>query len=228
MFDRILSALPSLLHVVYVSALAHLDLGKMSTTPSDDSVSTLFFFYVSGDHRDLHVLTLSFPTRRSSDLLTVVHEDDDGKAAFLIDDNGPVPAMIAAQAKFASEPDDKGYWRAPAPRLVDDGRIEILSDSVTGNRRTIRLAAVAPSADRQELLIEDGKAMTSIIVNGARPAIVGEPIYIGCTGRTCRRLEVQFEIAAKGKLPEISWRRTRYGAGEEGAKLTAKIGRAHV
>src|SRR3546814_9297312 len=26
------------------------------------------FFYVSGDHRDLHVLTHSFPTRRSSDL----------------------------------------------------------------------------------------------------------------------------------------------------------------
>src|SRR3546814_1844118 len=28
-----------------------------------------FFFYCSGDHRDLHVLTHSFPTRRSSDLL---------------------------------------------------------------------------------------------------------------------------------------------------------------
>src|SRR3546814_11620887 len=28
----------------------------------------IFFFYVSGNHRDLHVLTHSFPTRRSSDL----------------------------------------------------------------------------------------------------------------------------------------------------------------
>src|SRR3546814_13932400 len=28
----------------------------------------MFFFYLSGDHRDLHVLTHSFPTRRSSDL----------------------------------------------------------------------------------------------------------------------------------------------------------------
>src|SRR3546814_7424558 len=27
-----------------------------------------FFFYGTGDHRDLHVLTHSFPTRRSSDL----------------------------------------------------------------------------------------------------------------------------------------------------------------
>src|SRR3546814_8571782 len=29
---------------------------------------TSFFFYRYGDHRDLHVLTHSFPTRRSSDL----------------------------------------------------------------------------------------------------------------------------------------------------------------
>src|SRR3546814_11443654 len=28
----------------------------------------VFFFYRSGSHRDLHVLTHSFPTRRSSDL----------------------------------------------------------------------------------------------------------------------------------------------------------------
>src|SRR3546814_10106938 len=31
-----------------------------------------FFFYRSGDHRDLHVLTHAFPTRRSSDLLAAV------------------------------------------------------------------------------------------------------------------------------------------------------------
>src|SRR3546814_9466455 len=29
----------------------------------------MFFFYRYGDHRDLHVLTHSFPTRRSSDLI---------------------------------------------------------------------------------------------------------------------------------------------------------------
>src|SRR3546814_14620436 len=34
-------------------------------------VFILFFFYVYGDHRDLHVLTHSFPTRRSSDLVPV-------------------------------------------------------------------------------------------------------------------------------------------------------------
>src|SRR3546814_4777092 len=33
-----------------------------------------FFFYLYGDPRDLHVLTHSFPTRRSSDLLDPPHE----------------------------------------------------------------------------------------------------------------------------------------------------------
>src|SRR3546814_1800731 len=33
----------------------------------------LFFFEWYGDHRDLHVLTHSFPTRRSSDLLAEHH-----------------------------------------------------------------------------------------------------------------------------------------------------------
>lgn len=167
-------------------------------------------------------VTVPAYTRDSPRHLTVVHEDDNGKAAFLIDDNGPVPPAVAAQATFAPKPDDKGYWRAPAPTLADDGSIEILSNTVVGNRRTVRLAVLAPSADRQELLIKDGKAMRNITVNGARPAIRGEPVYIGCTGRTCQRLEVQFELAVKGKQPEISWRRTRYGAGEAGEKLTVK------
>src|SRR3546814_11586170 len=92
--------------------------------------------------------------------LTVVHEDDDGKAAFLIDDNGPVPAMIAAQAKFVSEHDDTGYLRAPAPRLVADGRHESLAESVTGKRRPLPFGAVAPSAPRPELLIADGTDIT--------------------------------------------------------------------
>src|SRR3546814_2934246 len=33
--------------------------------------SMVLFFYGYGDHRDLHVLTHSFPTRRSSDLLAL-------------------------------------------------------------------------------------------------------------------------------------------------------------
>src|SRR3546814_16553786 len=35
----------------------------------DSTFSVMFFFECYGDHRNLHVLTHSFPTRRSSDLL---------------------------------------------------------------------------------------------------------------------------------------------------------------
>src|SRR3546814_17374096 len=38
--------------------------------------STLFFFKVNGHHRDLHVLTHAFPTRRSSDLQDGVETAD--------------------------------------------------------------------------------------------------------------------------------------------------------
>jgi len=64
--------------------------------------------------------------------------------------------------------------------------------------------------------------MRNIRVNGARPVIRGKPVYIGCTGRSCRRLEVQFDLAGKAKLPEISWRRTRYGLDAAGRTLAAK------
>src|SRR3546814_11249122 len=38
----------------------------------------LFFFYLYGDHRALHVLTHSFPTRRSSVLLEGIAADGEG------------------------------------------------------------------------------------------------------------------------------------------------------
>src|SRR3546814_2742927 len=39
---------------------------------------SVFFFECTGDHRDLHVLTHSFPTRRSSDLLEALARAGDG------------------------------------------------------------------------------------------------------------------------------------------------------
>src|SRR3546814_1842696 len=38
-----------------------------------NSLMWQFLFECSGDHRDLHVLTHSFPTRRSSDLVWLLH-----------------------------------------------------------------------------------------------------------------------------------------------------------
>src|SRR3546814_11164550 len=40
-----------------------------------------FFFSLFGDHRDLHVLTPSFPTRRSSDLATMPRRSASGANA---------------------------------------------------------------------------------------------------------------------------------------------------
>src|SRR3546814_11544434 len=47
-------------------------------------ISIIFFFYGYVDHRDLHVLTHSFPTRRSSDLMVgeEVDRGEEGFAAF--------------------------------------------------------------------------------------------------------------------------------------------------
>lgn len=154
--------------------------------------------------------------------LSVVHEDDNGKAAFLIEDNGPLPGAMRAAAAFAAAPDEKGNWRAPAPKLADDGTVEIASDTRTGGRRMLRLVVSSPTSDRQELLIKEGEGIKRIVVNGARPAVRGKPVYIGCTGRSCRRLDVELELSAKAKLPGISWRRTWYGAGAAAQKLVAK------
>lgn len=154
--------------------------------------------------------------------LSVVHEEDNGKAAFLIEDNGPLPETMRAAAAFAAAPDDKGNWHAPAPKLADDGTVEIASDTRTGDRRMLRFVVSSPTSDRQELLIREGEGIKRIVVNGARPAVRGKPAYIGCTGRSCRRLDVELELSAKAKLPELSWRRTWYGAGAAAQKLVAK------
>src|SRR3546814_11445369 len=46
----------------------------LSSRMSGDSLyHTLDFFYKYGDHRDLHLLTHSFPTRRSSVLPSLCH-----------------------------------------------------------------------------------------------------------------------------------------------------------
>src|SRR3546814_16646267 len=63
------------------------------------SVRTLFFLSFYGDRRDLHVLTHSFPTRRSSDLL-------------LPCDGCPENEAIKAAARLAPCPS----WRKAMPK----------------------------------------------------------------------------------------------------------------
>src|SRR3546814_15043405 len=64
---------------------------------------SLFFFELSGVHRDLHVLTHSFPTRRSSDLSGSRLRQVDG-ALFSRVDPAPVtaPRVLAHSAEMAA------------------------------------------------------------------------------------------------------------------------------
>src|SRR3546814_6167560 len=70
---------------------------------------SIFFFERYGDHRDLHVLTHSFPTRRSSDL------DPAGLASW--------SGLVAELAQVASLPDVREALTDP--RLVNTDRTEL-------------------------------------------------------------------------------------------------------
>src|SRR3546814_9220017 len=60
-------------------------------------IFSFFFFSLYGDHRDLHVLTHSFPTRRSSDLAV------DGAGA-------PLPVTYARSELFLQTEPGKVSW----------------------------------------------------------------------------------------------------------------------
>ncbi|MDV3459114.1 M28 family peptidase [Sphingomonas sp. HF-S4] len=153
--------------------------------------------------------------------LNVVHQDDMQGASFRIYDNGPLPPAMQSAARFAPTPDGERDWHALAPRLGDDGRIDVISDTIAGDLRTIVLRAVAPSADRQEFYVAKGEGLRGLTVNGARPQVKGALAYFGCTGRSCRTLDITLSWAAKAPLPAIGWHRTRYGAGEAARALVA-------
>ncbi|MBB5686377.1 hypothetical protein FHS49_002401 [Sphingobium boeckii] len=79
----------------------------------------------------------------------------------------------------------------------------------------------APLADRQELRIKNGGAVKGILVNGARPKVVGPLSYIGCSGRACRTRDVTLFLTRDAPLPEITWQRTYYGAGSAADRIIA-------
>src|SRR3546814_12924841 len=53
----------------------------------------VFFFSCYGDHRDLHVLTHSFPTRRSSDLFEALTDDETERIEGMYADNFGAPKL---------------------------------------------------------------------------------------------------------------------------------------
>src|SRR3546814_9150001 len=93
-------------------------------------VISLFFFYVSGDHRDLHVLTHSFPTRLSSELAKA------GAAG----GSAPTPAAAAGGTELPSRSagaTDKGERVKASPlakRLADEKGIDLKTLTGSGPR----------------------------------------------------------------------------------------------
>src|SRR3546814_19082910 len=63
----------------------------------------VFFFYRSGNHRDLHVLTPSFPTRRSSDLLIGTAVYTGNAAIYLLAALAAFPALMVWQRRGAND-----------------------------------------------------------------------------------------------------------------------------
>src|SRR3546814_20391995 len=69
----------------------------------------MFFFYLYGDHRDLHVLTPSFPTLRSSDLrLQQLGDSQRLRVALALDEDAAVGAMASPVRRVSCA------WAAPA------------------------------------------------------------------------------------------------------------------
>src|SRR3546814_18293581 len=88
-----------------------------------------FFFYVYGDHRDLHLLTHSFPTRRSSDLVAqrmTVGDRHGVRGALHPLDRGQLAVVQPDGARLAGAGDgDRG--RLPGPGRSEEHTSELQS-----------------------------------------------------------------------------------------------------
>lgn len=160
--------------------------------------------------------------------LPIVHRQIDGKPSFSVTANGPLPEAMRRAAAFGDAPAEVDNplewgksWQALAPVLAEDGALTILSDTTDVAGRTLRIRAVAPQADRQELFFKQGEAVRAITVQGTQPKVDGPLKYIGCTGQSCRNFEVALLLDPKAPLPELVWLRTRYGLDPAGQALAA-------
>src|SRR3546814_20819994 len=101
----------------------------------------MFFFQLSGDHRDLHVLTHSFPTLRSSDLQILVDRDDDRRQ------------------QPGQHEEDAGEREAPdGPRRAGPARKRDAKETARHGRQrgqnALRIQATAQYPSREDLPLE--------------------------------------------------------------------------
>src|SRR3546814_21163685 len=95
----------------------------------------VFFFECYGDHRELHVLTHSFPTRRSSDLLCLFWEFYRFEEVRV--DVGEIHLAHVETRKFVDRKTRTLLFLGLAPRLVDLRAALLLKDPRELDRKSV-------------------------------------------------------------------------------------------
>jgi len=114
-------------------------------------------------------------------------EADTGKARWLIDGAGPLPASYRQAAAFANEGRPCFPWSPPQVRCsaapagaqsLPAPELAVLTDSVEGGRRHLRLRLTSPRGARKvALFIPEAARLESVEIDGAKsPARPGQPI----------------------------------------------------
>src|SRR3546814_15210203 len=107
-------------------------------------IDVVFFFYCSGDHRDLHVRTHSCPTRRSSDLHACLEHPGVGRACA-----GRRRVICSGEALPASLVESVGR-KLPGVELHNlYGPTEAAVDVTAWNCSTAAAGASVPIGDRK-------------------------------------------------------------------------------
>jgi hypothetical protein len=161
--------------------------------------------------------------------LNIQHLDSDRmeQPVFSIGARHPVPDSMAAVAPFAetSVPafSRRPVMATPAPATpFSQATLTRLSETVSGDKRTLRLQIDAPDADRVQIFADgDDPKITGLTINDQR--IISDPAtlpFMSCVGRRCRNVTVDITLARDIETLELTLTALRYGLDETAQALT--------
>jgi hypothetical protein len=147
---------------------------------------------------------------------------------FYIGARHPVPDSMAAVAPFAetSVPDfsRRPVMATPAPATpFAAATLTRLSDTVSGDNRTLRLQIDAPDADRVQIFADgDDPEITGLLINDQRIIRDAAPLPVmSCVGRRCRSITLDITLARDIETLALTLTALRYGLDETAQGLTA-------